>query len=38
MMQAVDNFIGPQVQTLVVLLGTFIVVCLLGFFMRHHSE
>jgi hypothetical protein len=38
MMQAVDNYIGPQVQTMVVLLGVLFAVCLWGFFQRHHSE
>jgi hypothetical protein len=38
MMQAVDNYIGAQVQTMVVLLGVFVAVCLWGFFQRHHSE
>lgn len=38
MMLGVDNFIGPQVQTLVVLLGVFFGVCIWGFFQRHHSE
>lgn len=37
-MQAVDNYIGPQVQSMVVLLGVLVVVCLWGFFQRHHSE
>jgi hypothetical protein len=37
-MQAVDNFIGPQVQTMVVLLGTLFAVCIWGFFQRKHSE
>jgi hypothetical protein len=38
MMQGVDIFIGPQVQTLVVLLGVFIGVVLWGFFQHHHPE
>lgn len=38
MMQAVDNFIGPQVQTMVVLLGVLFAVVLWGFFQRHPSE
>jgi len=37
-MQAVDIYIGPQVQTMVVLLGVFCAVCVWGFFQRHHSE
>ena len=37
-MQAVNDSIGPQVQTMVVLLGVFVAVCLWGFFQRHHSE
>jgi hypothetical protein len=36
--QAVDSFIGPQVQTMVVLLGVFCAVVLWGFFQRHPSE
>jgi len=38
MMQAVDIYIGPQVQTMVVLLGVFCAVLVWGFFQRHHSE
>jgi hypothetical protein len=38
MMQAVDIYIGAQVQTLVVLLGVFIGVCFWGFFQRHHFK
>lgn len=38
MMQAVDNYIGPQVQTMVVLLGVLFAVVIWGFFQRHHSE
>jgi hypothetical protein len=37
-MLGVDNFIGPQVQTLVVLLGTLFAVMIWGFFQRNHSE
>ena len=37
-MQAVDHFIGPQVETMVVLLGVLCAVCLWGFFQRNHSE
>ena len=37
-MQVSDIYIGPEVQTLVVLLGTFIVVCFVGFFMRPRSK
>jgi cbb3-type cytochrome oxidase subunit 3 len=38
MMQGVDIYIGPQIQTLVVLLGVFIGVVLWGFFQHRHSE
>lgn len=38
MMLGVDSFIGPQVQTLVVLLGTLFGVLIWGFFQRKHSE
>jgi len=38
MMQGIDNFIGPEVQTMVVLLGVFFGVVIWGFFQRHHSE
>jgi hypothetical protein len=37
-MQAVDMYIGAQVLTLVVLLGTFLGVCLWGFFQRQHFK
>lgn len=37
-MQAIDNFIGPQVETMVVLLGVLFGVILWGFFQRHPSE
>ena len=37
-MQAVDQFIGPQVQTMVVLLGVLCAVLIWGFFQRHPSE
>ena len=38
MMQAVDSYIGPQVETLVVLLGVFIGIMVWGFFQRHHFK
>jgi hypothetical protein len=38
MMQGIDIYIGPQVQTMVVLLGVFIGVVLWGFFQRRPSE
>jgi len=38
MMQGIDNFIGPEVQTMVVLLGVLFGVVIWGFFQRHHSE
>lgn len=37
-MLAVDNYIGAQVQTMVVLLGVLVAVLLWGFFQRHPSE
>lgn len=37
-MVGVDSFIGPQIQTLVVLLGTLFAVLIWGFFQRKHSE
>jgi len=37
-MQGIDIYIGPQVQTMVVLLGVFIAVVLWGFFQRRPSE
>ncbi|HQU00666.1 MAG TPA: hypothetical protein PLG60_09200 [Acidimicrobiales bacterium] len=37
-MQGVDNFIGPEVQTMVVLLGVLFGVVIWGFFQRHPSE
>lgn len=37
-MQAVDIYIGAQVQTMVVLLGVFVGVLLWGFFQRRPSE
>lgn len=37
-MQAVDMYIGPEVQTMVVLLGVFFAVVIWGFFQRQHSE
>jgi len=33
-----DIYIGPEVQTMVVLLGVFAAVCLWGFFQRRPSE
>jgi len=38
MMQAVDNYIGPQVQTMVVLLAVLVGLLVWGFSQRHHSE
>jgi len=38
MMQGVDNFIGPQVQTMVVLLGVLFGVLIWGFFQRRPSK
>ena len=38
MMQAIDIYIGPQVLTMVLLLGTLCGVVLWGFFQRHPSE
>jgi len=37
-MPGVDSFIGPQVETMVILLGTLTVVIIWGFFQRHRSE
>lgn len=37
-MQPVDTYFGSQVLTLAVPLGTFIAVCLWGFFQRHNPE
>ena len=37
-MLAVNNSIGPQVQTMVVLLGVLFGVLIWGFFQRHPSE
>lgn len=37
-MQAVDIYIGPQVLTMVLLLGVLFGVLLWGFFQRHSSE
>ena len=37
-MQGIDNFIGPEVQTQVVLLGVLFGVVLWGFFQRRPSE
>lgn len=37
-MTGVDSYIGPQVETLAILLGTLFVVLIWGFFQRHHSE
>jgi hypothetical protein len=36
--QGVDIYIGPQVQTMVVLLGVLFGVLIWGFFQRHPSE
>jgi len=36
--QGVDIYIGPQVQTMVVLLGVLFGVIIWGFFQRHPSE
>lgn len=38
MMTGVDSFIGPQVETMVILLGTLFGVIIWGFFQRHRSE
>lgn len=35
MMQGIDNYIGPQVQTMAVLLGVLCAVVLWGYFQRH---
>jgi hypothetical protein len=37
-MQAVNSYLGAQVQTMVVLLGVLVAVILWGFFQRHPSE
>ncbi len=37
-MQGVDIYLGPQVQTMVVLLGVLFGVIIWGFFQRHPSE
>lgn len=37
-MQGVDIYIGPQVQTMVILLGVLFGVIIWGFFQRHPSE
>lgn len=37
-MQGVDIYIGPQVQTMVVLLGVLFGVLIWGFFQRHPSD
>lgn len=37
-MLASDIYFGPQVQTLVVLLGVLFAVCIWGYFQRHPSE
>ena len=37
-MQGIDNYIGPEVQTMVVLLGVLFAVVIWGFFQRHPSE
>lgn len=36
--QGVDIYIGPQVQTLVVLLGVFFAVVIWGFFQHQSTE
>jgi hypothetical protein len=33
-----DIYIGPEVQTMVVLLGVLFAVCIWGYFQRHPSE
>lgn len=33
-----DNYIGPQVQTMVVLLGVLFGVCIWGYFQTHHHN
>jgi hypothetical protein len=38
MIPGVDNYIGPQVQTMVVLLGVLFGVLLWGFFQRRPSK
>ena len=38
MMQGIDNYIGPQVQTMVVLLGVLFGVLIWGFFQRRPSK
>jgi hypothetical protein len=38
MMQGIDIYIGPQVQTMVVFFGVIIGVVLWGFFQRRRSE
>lgn len=37
-MLAVDPYIGPQIETMVVLLGVLVAVVLWGFFQRRPSE
>jgi hypothetical protein len=34
----IDNYIGPQVETMVILLGTLFAVLIWGFFQRQHPE
>jgi hypothetical protein len=38
MMFGIDNYIGPQVETMVVLLGTLFGVLIWGYFQRHRPE
>jgi hypothetical protein len=33
-----DSYIGPQIETMVILLGTLFVVVIWGFFQRHRPE
>jgi hypothetical protein len=37
-MTGVDSYIGPQVETMVILLGTLFAVIIWGLFQRRHSE
>jgi hypothetical protein len=37
-MHSVDSYIGPQIETMAILLGTLFVVLIWGFFQRHQSE
>ncbi len=38
MIPGADNYVGPQVETMLILLGTFFAVVIWGFFQRHKSE